>query len=347
MTFQWPDNSPVQMVCVKKWQETPNAVSFTLQLKDSESTLFDFNPGQFISLGVEIDGKMEYRAYSLSSVPNQDFLQLTVKRVEGGKVSNYIVDQLKEGEQVSVLAPQGEFHIQQPHSEKLALISAGCGITPVMSMAKTLLSDENDQTDIHFIHAASCLEQIIYHQELVELAAQHENFHLHIMLKDPTGSSYMTGRWTELSLKQVCPDIAERSAFVCGPEKFMSEMKANLETLGVDMNYFYQESFTPAVSEQPKVDLAEALTSASVFVPTFGAQAKVAMGSALIDALEQAKVPVIAACRSGVCGSCKCKVTSGEFTRTSTMTLTDEEIANGYVLACSCQVESDLEIALN
>lgn len=71
------------------------------------------------------------------------------------------------------------------------------------------------------------------------------------------------------------------------------------------------------------------------------------MGSVLIDALEAAKVPVIAACRSGICGSCKCKVTQGEYTRTSTATLTEEELEQGFVLACSCQIGSDVEVALN
>ncbi|WP_086980845.1 hybrid-cluster NAD(P)-dependent oxidoreductase [Vibrio aphrogenes] len=351
--FQWPDNGAVSLICKRKWAETSTSVSVTLAPESGEPLCFDFIPGQFITLGIEIDGKMEYRAYSLSSIPNQTELQLTIKRVVDGKVSNYIVDSLEEGHVVSVLKPAGEFHIEQPHGERIVLLSAGCGITPVMSMAKTLLADDNDNTDIHFIHAATALDQVIYHQELLEMAASHERFHLDVMLEDAKGSHYLEGRLTQAALKQYCPDIADRSAFLCGPVGFMAAMQENLQALGMNMDYFYQESFTPAESEQPEVtqqglaDKAQALSQASVFVPTFDAQVEVKVGSVLIDALEAAKVPVIAACRSGICGSCKCKVTQGEYTRTSTATLTEEELEQGFVLACSCQIGSDVEVALN
>ncbi|TVO36759.1 hybrid-cluster NAD(P)-dependent oxidoreductase [Vibrio algivorus] len=357
--FQWPDNGAVSLICKRKWAETSTSVSVTLAPESGEPLCFDFIPGQFITLGIEIDGKMEYRAYSLSSIPHQTELQLTIKRVVDGKVSNYIVDSLQEGQTVSVLKPAGEFHIEQPHGKRIVLLSAGCGITPVMSMAKTLLADKTDTTDIHFIHAATELEQVIYHQELLEMAASHKRFHFDVMLENAQGSEYLEGRLTQAALKQFCPDIAERSAFLCGPIGFMAAMQENLSELGMNMDNFYQESFTPAESEQLEValnlevtlgsdaDKAQAISNATVFVPAFGAQAEAKIGSALIDALEAAKVPVIAACRSGICGSCKCRVVKGAFTRTSTATLTDDEIDNGFVLACSCQVESDVEVALN
>ncbi|OEF22861.1 hybrid-cluster NAD(P)-dependent oxidoreductase [Vibrio rumoiensis] len=346
--FQWPENGAVSLVCKRKWAETSTSVSFTLAPEAGEPLCFDFIPGQFITLGIEIDGKMEYRAYSLSSTPNQTELQLTIKRVVDGKVSNYIVDRLQEGQIVSVLKPAGEFHLQQPHGKQIALLSAGCGITPVMSMAKTLLANEDDDTDIHFIHAATQVDQVIYHQELITMAKEHDRFHVSIMLEDASGSDYLEGRLTQAALKQYCPDIAERSAFLCGPVGFMAAMKENLEALGMDMNVFYQESFTPAESTQPDVSLESmSNNNVSIFVPDFGAQVETQVGSVLIDALEEAKVPVIAACRSGICGSCKCRVTKGEYTRTSTTTLTEDEIELGFVLACSCQAQSDLEISLN
>lgn len=357
--FEWPDNQPASFICQRKWMETPNCISFTLSAQaQQQNVVFDFIPGQFITLGVEIDGKLEYRAYSISSMPNQSEIQLTVKRVDGGKVSNYLVDNMETGHLVSILKPAGEFHLNQPFNDKIVLLSAGCGITPVMSMAKTLLADVNNTTDIHFIHAATQLDQIIYHQELLSMAHQYPRFQLNIMLEDASGSDYLQGRLTQAALKQYCVDISQRAAFLCGPVGFMAAMKENLQALGMDMSLFYQESFTPAESLQPELHLnpvsdgqkveekAQAISEATVFVPAFGASISAALGSALIDALEQAKVPVIAACRSGICGSCKCKVTKGDYTRTSTATLTDQELKEGFVLACSCQVHSDLEVVL-
>ncbi len=348
--FQWPTQAAAQLVCTGKWQETPDCISFTLASKQPDH-LFNFIPGQFITLGVEIDGDMEYRAYSLSSIPDQKELQLTVKRVTGGKVSNYLNDHLQVGQVLDVLPPAGQFHLQQPHTEKLLLLSAGCGITPVMSMAKTLLANNGNQTDIHFIHAATCAQQLIYHAELLEMAEHYSRFKLDIILEDATGTDYIEGRLTQAALANYCPDIAHRSAFLCGPVGFMQVMQENLDQLGMDMSRFYQESFTPAESTQPEVDKtaikADALAHATVFVPSFGAQTQITTGGLLIDALEAAKVPVIAACRSGICGSCKCKVNQGEYMRTSTETLTEKEIADGYVLACSCQIHSDVEVSLS
>ncbi len=347
--FQWPNQNFTRLICKEVWQETPDCISFTLS-STKPHCVFDFLPGQFITLGIEIEGKMEYRAYSLSSIPGQTQLQLTVKRVIGGKVSNYLNDHLQVGQFLDVLPPSGQFHLQQPHTDKILLLSAGCGITPVMSMAKTLLADKENQTHIHFIHAATCVQQLIYHTELQEMA-QHSRFRLDIVLEDAADTDYIEGRLTQATLASFCPDVAHRSAFLCGPVGFMQVMQENLEQLGMDMCRFYQESFTPAESTQPEVDkaatIADALAHATVFVPSFGTQAEVTIGSLLIDALETAKVPVIAACRSGICGSCKCKVAQGEFTRISAQTLTEQEITDGYVLACSCQIHSDVEVSLS
>lgn len=348
--FQWPTQTAAQLVCADKWQETSDCVSFTLA-SEQPNQIFNFIPGQFITLGIEIDGNMEYRAYSLSSIPDQNELQLTVKRVVKGKVSNYLNDHLQVGQILDVLPPAGKFHLQQSHTETILLLSAGCGITPVMSMAKTLLANSDDKTDIHFIHAATCLQQLIYHAELLEMAKKHARFKLDIILEDAADTDYIEGRLTQAALAKFCPDIAQRSVFLCGPVGFMHAMHENLVQLGLDMSRFYQESFTPAESTQPEVSTAtikaDALAHATVFVPTFGAQTQITTGSLLIDALETAKVPVIAACRSGICGSCKCRVTQGEYTRTSTETLTEQEIAEGFVLACSCQIQSDIEVSLS
>lgn len=348
--FQWPSQGAARLICKSRWQETPDCISFTLTSEEQDKT-FSFIAGQFVTLGVEIDGNTEYRAYSLSSLSNQTEMQFTVKRVAGGKVSNYLNDHLQVGQSLQVLPPAGQFHIEQPHTDKILLLSAGCGITPVMSMAKTLLADSQDCTEIHFIHAATCAEQLIYHAELQQMEQQHPRFKLDIMLEDATNTDYLEGRLTQAALANYCPDIASRTAFLCGPVGFMQAMKENLAALDMDMTLFYQESFTPAESTQPEVEdtksKAAALAHATVFVPSFGTETKIVTGSLLIDALESAKVPVIAACRSGICGSCKCKVTNGDFTRTSSETLTEQEIAEGFVLACSCQIHSDVEVSLN
>jgi NADH oxidoreductase Hcr len=357
----WSQNDSIELICSKKWQETEDTVSFELSHSDQE-VLFDFKPGQFATLGFNVDGRQEFRAYSMCSIPQQSHLQFTVKRVEEGKVSNYIVDQLSDGDRVTVLKPQGRFNSVECKlaSHKVVLVSAGCGITPVMSMAKqwlsTLTQNTDTQIDIEFIHIARTMDSTIYYQQLLALDAQHDNFHCKLLLKESSGDRHFQGRLDKQWLMTLCPDLLERTLFLCGPVAFMQDVASYLDQLEFNMDNFYQESFTPA--HHDFVDNAPASHSSGdqecagralplvISIPAFAAQIEAASGSLLVDALEKASIPVIAACRSGVCGSCRCKVISGTVISTSQETLSDEDRAQGYVLSCSTQVWSDVEVSL-
>lgn len=339
----WSETDPQQFTCAQIWSETPDAVSFELVAEEPTLEL-DFKPGQFASLGFPIDGKIHYRAYSISSVPGKASLSFTVKRVAEGMVSNFIADHLGVGDKVAVLKPQGSFNSYDcEHGDKVVLISAGCGITPVMSMAKQWLKQSN--TDVEFIHIARNVEHTIYYQELMELDQQYPQFHLKLLLKEANSEGYATGRLDLAWLHDLCPDIAQRSAFVCGPDRFMEDVADYLKQLECDMSRCYQESFAAApviANAQVTGDKA----NVTIHVPGFGLQAEVAAGSQLVDGLEANGLPIVVACRSGICGSCKCKVESGEVVSSSRETLTDEQVEQGYVLACSTQVMSDVEVSL-
>ncbi len=343
MINEWQNNQPTTLRCIDKWQETSDTFSFKLASTQSDPTLtFDFKPGQFVSLGFELAGKMEYRAYSISSTPAEHYLQLTVKRVDGGLVSNHMIDHFKVGDNVSVLAPTGPFNaVDCAPKSKVALLSAGCGITPVMSMAKTWLKAQAD-IDITFIHMAKSSAQTIYFDELETLHSLYPNFHLRLLLKDNAGTEHPQGRLDQEWLRALCPDLSERTVYLCGPTQFMQDMEQNALALGVDPSQFHQESFTPIEAHTEKGGGG----SVQFEVPAFGVATQVEQGATLADVLEENGVPIIIACRSGMCGSCKCKVTKGEVSRTSTETLTEEELAQGYTLACSSQIQSDVEVSL-
>ncbi|MFC1233395.1 2Fe-2S iron-sulfur cluster-binding protein [Vibrio sp. F74] len=344
----WQHTDSVDLICKDKWSETPDTVSFSLGSIDDDIT-FDFKPGQFVTLGFSLVESVEYRAYSISSLPKKNELQFTVKRVKAGKVSNYINDTLVVGDKVTVLKPAGSFNsVDCLPQSKVVMLSAGCGITPVTSMVKQWLS-ENADLDIDFIHQAKNKENTIYFAELEALANAHQNFHLKLLLKDNEGTDYHQGRFDQEWLERLCPDLHQRSAYLCGPVGFMQDTKSYLEALSFDMTNFFEESFSP---EQKMCDIdqkngVEQSEVVSVSVPSFGVEVDAEYGTMLIDSLEKAGVPVIAACRSGMCGSCKCKVKVGEVERTSVETLTTEEIEKGFVLACSCIIKSDVEVSLN
>ncbi|WP_114766900.1 hybrid-cluster NAD(P)-dependent oxidoreductase [Vibrio rhodolitus] len=346
-----PPSYPATLRCIEKWFETDDCVS--LMLASEESHQFDFKPGQFVTLGVNIGDSTEYRAYSISSLPGQSCLQLTVKRVEGGKVSNYIVDQLAVGNEVECLAPAGEFNNidclprKLDGQNKVLLISAGCGITPVFAMAQAWLAEENggNETDITFLHIARNIEQTIYFDKLETLAASHSNFNLQLLLKEARESDYPQGRLSAEWLETLVADFKQRTVYLCGPNQFMLDTASYLEQLGFDMSQFHQESFTPVQTEQT-ISAQEEGEQVRIELPSLGQSLEASRGALLADALEQGGVPIIIACRSGICGSCKCKVKVGQVESSSHSPLTEEEIAQGYVLACSSTLCDDVTIEI-
>lgn len=353
-----PEKTP--LVLVQREYETHDSMSFTFASADNQ--LFDFKPGQFVTLAVNIDDKTHYRAYSISSIPQQKQLRLTIKRVPDGLVSNWLVDNLNVGDTLSALNIAGQFNSTDcTHKSKLLFISAGCGITPVMSMAKTMLAADNSDVDIEFLHCARDKDNVIFHDEMSEMAVQHTQFNVQLLLENSTGFSaqselaHQTGMVNTEVVQTLYPDLDQRTIFLCGPVGFMKAVQAIAEQSGFDMAHFFQESFTPAadnaqqdalstVNNAAETDLA---TNVMLHVPDFSVAAEVKQGTSLLDALEKHNVPVIGACRAGVCGSCKCKVTSGTVTSTSTETLTAAEIDQGFVLACSSTVQGDVAVALS
>ncbi|WP_234496313.1 hybrid-cluster NAD(P)-dependent oxidoreductase [Vibrio maritimus] len=337
----WSDSETIQLTCTKKWFETPDSVSFELS-SDSEQGSFDFKAGQFSSLGFDIDGNKTFRAYSISSVPGEQRLKFTVKRVPNGLVSNHIVDSLAVGNKVDAQAPVGQFNnVDCVPKQKVLMLSAGCGVTPIMSMVdQWLVQDAN--IDIEFFHLAKSKQDAIYFDRLVELNRSVDHFNLNMLLEDNAGTTFPQGMISLEWINKLVADFRDRTVYLCGPTGFMEAVKSALEEAQFDMSQFHQESFTPT---QVNTDVGESVVK--VAVPDFGMELEADEGSLLIDALEKGGVPVIAACRSGICGSCKCKVKVGQVESTSFETLSDEDRANGYVLACSSTIKSDVEVSLN
>lgn len=353
MMLPWQENQPAWLRCIDKFPETPNSVSIKLAPIDGPQ-LFDFKPGQFINLGVTMGGQTQFRAYSISSQTQSDHLQLTIKRVPDGQVSNYIVDSLAIGDNVQALPPTGDFNcIDHPpqlrgNTAKALLVSAGCGITPVFAMAQHWLK-HHPEIDIEFLHVAKSPEQTIYFKKLQHYAATYDHFHLRLLLKNSGTSGYPQGRFNQDWLEQWVPDLNERSVYLCGPSQFMQDVQSYLMALDFDMQYFFHESFTPTppTTDAPtQVSQSQSVQPVNIRVPAYEKTLQAHAGDVLADVLEQAQLPIVMACRSGICGSCQCKVNQGQVSSTSQGPLTAEEIEQGYVLACSSTIESDLDIQI-
>ena len=247
--------------CCRVVDETPDVKTFSFVAEPP--VLFNYKPGQFVNLAIDIDGKPVIRSYSISSSPTRPYhLSLTIKRVPSpvgqtdlpaGLVSNWLHDHLKVGDRVQLIGgPVGHFTCLPNLPSKLLLISAGSGITPMMSMSRWV-QDTLANCDIVFLHCARTPEDLIFRTELETIAAQLPNFHLAVTLtQQPLGQSWMglTGRISSSLLQMVAPDLLDRAVYVCGPEGFMESTKLLLETMKFPMQNYQQESF--GRSKKPK-----------------------------------------------------------------------------------------------
>lgn len=316
--------------CIQRHEETPDCVT----LRWAPDTVLDFKPGQFVSLEVPVDGQSLLRAYTIASSPTQrDYLEITVKRVEGGRVSNAIVDQVKVGDELNALSPTGSFYLDPQHlPPRLVLLSAGCGITPMLSMTRYLLSSGNT-LPIHFIHSARNRENSIAYAELEGLAAEHPNLDLRWCWSE-------NGQRLDVEqLPSLIPSLQDAEVFTCGPVAYMNQIATTLQQAGLPAEKIHLEDFGPVLPSA-----STATSSYRAHASRYDKTAEVKPGQSLLDALEAEQLPIIGACRSGVCGSCKCKVTAGKVETSRFDTLTEQEISEGYVLACSTFVQSDVAV---
>ncbi|NJP12534.1 MAG: FHA domain-containing protein [Leptolyngbyaceae cyanobacterium RU_5_1] len=240
--------------CCRIVDETRDVKTFYLIAEPA--VLFDYKPGQFVNLEVEIDGKSVIRSYSISSSPTRPYhLTITVKRVPSppnqpdvpaGLMSNWLHDHFKVGDRLNLLGgPLGHFTCLPNVPPKLLLISAGSGITPMMSMSRWV-QDALVDCDVIFLHSARTPDDIVFRSELEAIAAQIPNFHLAVTLtQPPLGHPWMglTGRISESMLQMVAPDFLERAVYVCGPNGFMQSTRTLLEAMQFPMQNYKEESF--------------------------------------------------------------------------------------------------------
>ena len=240
----WGEQDQAELVCRTVLEITHDVKTFMFEPIGDK--VFHFEPGQFITLQLEIDGQPISRCYTISSPPTRPHLiAITVKRVIGGPVSNWLHDNVAPGTRITVLAPLGQFTLSGPPAPKYLFLSAGSGITPVMSMTRTLF-DLGSDADIVFVHAARTPADIIFRRELEAIAAVMPNIRVvHICEGDYPSERWMglRGRLTTAALQAIAPDLAERVTYTCGPPAYMAAVRRVLGEAGYDMANYHEESF--------------------------------------------------------------------------------------------------------
>ncbi|MGV0593306.1 ferredoxin reductase [Mycolicibacterium porcinum] len=265
--------------------------SATLVIKPGWGFSFDYEPGQYVGIGVLIDGRWRWRSYSLTSAPEKSArtIAITVKAMPEGFLSTHLVDGLRPGTVVRLAAPQGNFVMPDPAPGTVLFVTAGSGITPVMSMLRTLVR-RGQITDIAHVHSAPTESDVMFGQELAELHDAHPGYRL--LLR----STRTEGRLDLTQIGDVVPDWRGRQAWACGPEGMLNDAERVWAAAGIADN-LHLERF--AVSRA-----APHGAGGTVTFERSGKEVTVDGATPLMDAGEQAGIRMPFGCRMGICQSC-------------------------------------------
>lgn len=292
--------------------------------------------GQFTPVDVEVNGVRVRRCYSISSPPGEALVSITVKRVPGGRVSTWLHEHTRRGDILRLGAAAGDFVLPAATPEKLLLLSGGSGITPVMSMLRDLAA-RDAMHDVAFVHHARSRADVIFDEELTELAARHAGLRLVLCLDDEPSAPR---GFEEARFANLVPDFAERSTFLCGPGPLMERAERLWESVGAS-DLLERESFAPAIAPTLVVSSAEGV---QVRLARSDRAVAVKGQGTLLEQLELAGERPAHGCRIGICHSCKCRKQSGTVQNLVTGEVSSEP--DQEIQLCISVPRSDLELDL-
>jgi 3-ketosteroid 9alpha-monooxygenase subunit B len=311
-------------------RETAEASSFVLEVPAELRSAFGYRAGQFCTFRVRIDGRAHLRSYSMSSSPDvDDELRVTVKRVPGGLVSNWMLDSLGEGDALDSTCPAGVFCLGADSGDVVAF-AGGSGVTPVFSIVKTALATTDRR--VRLLYANRDRESTIFATELDRLAERHPGrldvvHHLDVErgFVDPGTVGPFAG---------IAPDA---EYFICGPGPFMDIVEGTLLDGGVPGDRIRIERFTPAEPAEPAPSADDAGTGPARVTIELGGRAGVVdhhPGTTILQTARQMGMTPPFSCESGSCATCMARVVEGAVEMYANNALTDDEIAEGWVLTC-------------
>ena len=327
--------------------ETSEANSIRFEVPPDLRQRFAFRAGQHLTLRATLGGEEVRRNYSLCTAPAEGDWMVTVKRIGGGLFSNWVGDALKAGDTVEVMPPHGSFttEFDAGRARHLVGIAGGSGITPVMSLIRTLLSEE-PESRFTLLYGNRDSSSVIFLEALAGLKDKHlgrlEIYHfLDAEEQDIALFNGMLDRARcEEAIALLVPDAAEVDGwFICGPGPMMDAAEGALLDRGVPKERIHIERFTadrPAGSVVREIEqLQSQAEGVSVAVTLDGRTRRVPFTAGnILDSARAAGLPAPFACKAGVCATCRAKVTRGKVEMAARYGLTDEEVAEGYVLTC-------------
>jgi len=357
------------LTVTEKTPETAEAFTFTLGIPKALESRFRYKAGQFVTLFLNINGQDFRRSYSLASSPDWDSdFKISVKRVKGGLVSNYLADQIDVGNRLNVTPPAGRFVLPSDLTNSdFVLFAAGSGITPILSIIKTILRTSS-KSKVHLLYANRDESSIMFQRELNELnTCEHSRFSFQYVLSRPRKPwNGLTGRVDAAMVQKFLKQASAKSntlLYMCGPEGFMTTVRATAELHGISRSSIHFESFrSPAPSEGDTTeggnDYLESIGTDAVLIgdPKLASEPKTIIaqlngesltvtaqpGQSVLESLLEAGHNPPYSCMDGACMACLAKVKGGLVYQDDMGILTEDNTSVGECLTCQAKPGSEV-----
>lgn len=327
-------------------KETDECVSIAFEIPAEVEKDFQFIPGQNVTLRKVFNGEEIRRSYSICSCPSENELRVAVKKVVGGIFSTFANEELKKGDVLEVLPPTGNFYTQILSSQKknYVFIAAGSGITPVISLVKTILATEKE-SQITLLYGNKGIGSIIFKEQLEALKDKYlDRFNLHhVFSRETTETDFNSGRIDAAKMNQLSPMINLNSVdnfFICGPEPLIFTVKDFLLSQGIDADKIHFELFTTPTKEHTKIyeavnPIEEEGSNITMRIDGRSFEFKLEYnGKTILDAGLDHGADLPFACKGGVCCTCKAKLIEGEVEMEANYGLEKSELKAGFILTC-------------
>jgi 3-ketosteroid 9alpha-monooxygenase subunit B len=317
-------------------RETDDASSFVLDVPEDLTETFRYQPGQFCTFRVHIDGEEQLRSYSMSSAPTTDTeLTITVKRVAGGLVSNWFLDNLSAGDTIELTKPAGVF-CPQESARPLVGFCGGSGITPVMSIAKHVLA--TTERPVRLLYANRDRNAVIFNDALAVLGSEHPD-RLEVRHHFDTDDGFLTPE----AIAQFVAAGLDADVYICGPGPFMNLVESTVRANGLAPERIFLERFLVEQAEKTDALIDNEAAGAGDAVPpdevtvTLGGKTVVVRyqpGDTLLETARRGGLRPPFSCEAGNCATCMAFLHEGSVRMRANNALTPEEVAEGWVLTC-------------
>ncbi|RDY59848.1 ferredoxin--NADP reductase [Flagellimonas nanhaiensis] len=318
---------------------TPNAVALTFEIPENLKETFSFVPGQYITLKHTINGEEVRRAYSISSAPSSEKLTVGIKKMPNGTFSVFANEQLQTGDTLEVMLPEGRFVFNNDSTPKnIAAFAAGSGITPIMSIAQTVL-ESNPESTFVLVFGNQTPSETMYLKEIQDLHDKYTNrFFVQRLYSRSQEEGALFGRIETSTVNYVVKNKFKDTSFdafyLCGPEEMIETVKDSLKKIGVEEQKILFELFTSSSEEDTIADDLEGKTKVEVIVDDEAFSLVMDKKQLVLDAVLKEDINAPYSCQGGVCSSCIARIKEGKAEMVKNQILTDGEIAEGLILTC-------------